>query len=693
MRLRNTRVLSVLGRFPVGMFLVLLLALGPLCSREGRAEGAAAPKNHTMLMFVGEDLGMLSIASRREEAAWSAPAVAKVVNREEFLKKGRTTLAEVLELTPGFYMAPRESGTQPYLRGIPNSVLFLYDTINLGSDMSKTLHPLDYELSLAPIKRIEIIRGPGSVLWGPDAFAGVVNLVPLSGKDVNGVQVGVMGGAPDSRAGAYVNVGIDRGWGDGFFSITAREGQEERGSANVVRFFGDGQQTVAPWFRYGHENPGKGKYLDTYGRISLGPWITLSGKLSHYSKPYSVFEETGQFAWLEKRSTDWGYVKLEAQKRLAHDLGVRFTGSYERTEPETDIIDMSTTQSEKTGYLELVCDKGLWRGKGLLTGGISYRRKRVKNAPIWNAYFPEFLGPDNLAFLPQLTETDYSTRLFSLFGQYVHKVGSLDLVAGVRYDNHDPHKDHLSYNAGAVWSGGRDWVLKLFLGTAYRTPFSRQLLEEDTPDLEKITSICAQLSWKMNHRLHLGITGFRNRLYNHIMEDPYAGLSQANNQTITGVELEAKVAMGKGLTLEGNLTLLDNNGPDETYRLLDYVFISPEGDIVKHYKDIYYPYDLGPETLANVSAEWEPIDRITAFLRVGYASSYPLVAPRNHGEAEVDSAWVADGALTVKRFPFPNSQLEFEIKNLTNRHYSIPGIYSLRKAKGTSAEVWLRMNW
>lgn len=64
-------------------------------------------------------------------------------------------------------MAQKEWGTQPYLRGIPDSVLFLYDTVPLGSDVSKFLHPLDRELSLAPVKRVEIIRGRGQSSGGP----------------------------------------------------------------------------------------------------------------------------------------------------------------------------------------------------------------------------------------------------------------------------------------------------------------------------------------------------------------------------------------------------------------------------------------------------------------------------------------------------------------------------------------------
>ncbi|MCA1787342.1 MAG: TonB-dependent receptor plug domain-containing protein, partial [Desulfobacteraceae bacterium] len=94
---------------------------------------SAAHAADTMLMFVGEDLEVLSIASRRTEAAWSAPAVADVVTRQEMDEKGAFTIARALEDTPGFYMNQTEKGSIPYLRGIENSVLFLYDTVPMGS--------------------------------------------------------------------------------------------------------------------------------------------------------------------------------------------------------------------------------------------------------------------------------------------------------------------------------------------------------------------------------------------------------------------------------------------------------------------------------------------------------------------------------------------------------------------------------
>ena len=159
-------------------------------------------------------------------------------------------------------------------------------------------------------------------------------------------------------------------------------------------------------------------------------------------------------------------------------------------------------------------------------------------------------------------------RLWSLFGQYTHKLGDFDFLAGVRNDNHDQYKDALSYNAGVVWSPRSEWVLKLLYGTAYRTPYVMQLTSGVEPNLEEIETLNLQVSWKPNEKVNLTVGGFSSRIDNHLMEDPYASLSEPNHQKIYGVELMGNLTPMKALSFSANLTLLNNSGPEETYNYL-----------------------------------------------------------------------------------------------------------------------------
>ena len=116
------------------------------------------------------------------------------------------------------------------------------------------------------------------------------------------------------------------------------------------------------------------------------------------------------------------------------------------------------------------------------------------------------------------------------------------------------------------------------------------------------------------------------------MEDPYAGLSLPNRQNIKGVEIEGRFSPVKSLDLSANLTLLDNDGPNETYHWNDCSFVRPDGTVVKHFTDLTYPYDRGPGTLFNLIGTWRPVERLTAFLRLGYFSSRNLIYPPERGD-------------------------------------------------------------
>ena len=666
------------------------LCLTPQSFLWAGSEGASSGHDDTMLMFVGEDLEVLSIASRRQESAWQAPAVAQVITREELEERGIKTLSQALEMIPGFYMARKEWGTQPYLRGIPDSVLFLYDTVPLGSDMSKSLHPLDHELSLASVRRIEIIRGPGSVLWGPDAFAGIVNVVPMTGKDLDGVETGILYGIPGDQEAFYVNAGHDADLWDAFLSVSGREGEEDDTVSNLVRFWGDGETPVVPEDRFGEEKPGRSRYLEASGRFSFRDWFTVSGLLSDYKRPYAISWPEKDLTWRESRSAPFGFIKLEAKKDLDRSSALRFTGSYSWLNPEYEIIDLTLNQKERTSYSEIIYDRSFLSGRGLFTAGFSYRERHIKDAPIWDGYLPEYLEPENESFLPIITEADYDARLRSLFGQYTHKIGDLDLWLGVRNDEHDDYKDHVSYNAGAVWSASSQWVFKVLYGTAYRTPFASQLLEKEEVDLEKIKTLNIQIAWDISKRAGLSLCGFASRIENHIMEDPYAGLSQPNKQDIKGVEIEGRLSPHSSLDFSANLTLTDNSGPDETYLGRPTTSDGYEWD---YPEPSYYPYDSGPRTLFNLTGTWRPVERVTTFARLGYFSSRRLIYPGATEFHSTPGVWLLDLTATIRDVVFSGLELEFSIRNLTDKEYDTPGTYSTIEGEPFSATVMLRKRW
>ena len=374
-------------------FLTMAGLLGSAVSLMAASDGAVSAENDTELMFVGENTEVLSIASRYEEDAWQAPAVAEVITRKDIWENGVKTLSQALEMTPGFYMARKEWGSESYLRGIPDSTLLLYDTlVPMGSDITKTLQPIDYELSLAPVKRIEIVRGPGSVLWGPDAFAGIVNVVPLTGKDLDGVDAGVLYGGPGDRGAVYVNMGHDGGEWNGFLSLSGRTMEDDDTTSNIVRFWGDGEKAYPYEDRFGEKKQGRSGYLEASGSFSFKDWFTVSGLVSDYKKPYAISgpeESSGvqELTWPESRSGPFGFLKLEAKRSLTSSSGIGFAGYYNWMNVEYEIIDRSLDQREKSFYGELIYDHSFLTERVFLPEGQPTERRMLKTLPSGRAIF------------------------------------------------------------------------------------------------------------------------------------------------------------------------------------------------------------------------------------------------------------------------------------------------------------------
>ena len=260
-------------------------------------------------------------------------------------------------------------------------------------------------------------------------------------------------------------------------------------------------------------------------------------------------------------------------------------------------------------------------------------------------------------------------------------------MVGLRNDNHDQYKDALSYNAGIVWNPRSEWVCKLLYGTAYRTPYAKQLVDGQEPELEEIETLNLQVSWKPTEKANLTVGGFTSQIENHLMEDPYAGLSEPNHQKIYGVELMGNVFPMKQLNFSANLTLLNNSGPDETYNYIKYWDPQP------HYEQLNFPFNTGPKRLFNLMGTWRPIDNVTLFARLGYHSSTQLIYPRADSFTSISGAWLLDMAATFNNIVIPGLDLQITIKNLTNNHYEIPGTYSSIEGEPISVAAVLRKRW
>jgi len=647
----------------------------------------------TSLLFVGEDLSVLTIASRRAETPEQAPAVAHVITREQMEQSGFRTLGEALSSLPGFHISRREWGSQPSLRGVADSVLFLYDSVPLTSDSTKSIHPLDEELSLGGVERIEVIRGPGSVLWGPDAFAGIVNIVPKRGRDIEGVEVLARGGSPHQEGAFTVNWGHNAGLWESFVSLSGTRLKPSPDRFNIQTLTEDGAVTPG----LDHVDPAE--YLELTFNMAWQDWLRLSGRWSDSQRPY-VITSGGELAWEAKRDAPFRFLRMEVSRDLER-TSLRLNAFYNELKREEQQIGLELEEKGRVWHVEALCDRELFGNQGLLTLGGSFRYNESE-AVQSKSSLPDFLQPDNEYFSPLPAEREsFESTLSSVFGQYRHHWGRMDGWIGLRYDNHSQYDETVSYNLGVGLPLAQAWHLKLLYGTAYRTPYDQQLVGTDELDAEEVQSLSAEISWRPKPGLQFQAVPFWNQIRHHIQENPVGGLSRPGRETLAGIELALRLRLTQTVQVWANGTFLSYNGDDESYKVLGYIYFEPDGTQVEVYENIAIPFDTAPKNLFNAGLVWTPSEKADLALRLNYAGT------RNYDyiQRKVDAAtsplymrvsgsstpvWLFDAALTVHDMFLHKLDVQLAVKNIFDQKYTIPGIYSPIETDRLSAYVGLK---
>jgi outer membrane cobalamin receptor len=649
----------------------------------------------TELLFVGEDVSTLTIASLKAESPEDAPAVAHIITHDQLDQYGIRTLGEALSMVPGFYMAPAEWGSKLYMRGLANSVLFLYDTVPLNSDGTKAITPVGEELSLAPVKRIEIIRGPGSILWGADAFAGIVNIVPLRGRDVDGVDISVRGGMPDLESLASVTWGKNTGNWEGLVSMSVNQVAQYNSHYNVVRLTDQGtmrrELPVPPDERFGRGTVPNSTYFEALFNFSWRDIIMLSGRWSEENNNYVMSDSADMYIWPEKKESPFRFLKFEAKQSVENN-NFTLKAWYNELSQKNRQIDMCWKQKNRVYQGELLYDRELWHSKGLFTMGVSYRYNDINGAPVRKLYMPDYIDPDNTVFSPVVPQQDYVTNLASFFTQYKHHWENFDVWAGIRLDNHSQYDLMFSNNIGVKWKPYENWYVKCLYGTGFRTPYNDQLINGEELQPEEVHNVSLNIAWEGWHGLSFNITGFWNRIIHHIQEEPYA-YSSPGRQDIYGMEIEAGWRITPWLNVKANTTLLSNYGDDEEYRTVAYFIIKPDGTWTPVYKEWSMPFDTGSNGLFNASVEWKPVDDFDLTLRTVYAHATDAWYEKGTVKFSSSSRWQFNLSGNARNVIFRGLDLQVAIKNLFDQTYTVPGTYGTLSTAPIEAYIGLRWHF
>lgn len=159
-------------------------------------------------------------ASRRQEKVLDAPASISVLQPEEMQREVNTSSIEALRATPGVDMAQtgidrREVVLRGFNEAFNGSTYVLTDYREAAvPSLGVNLHAIMPNMS-TDIERVEVVRGPGSALYGPGVDSGVIHYFTKGPFQHPGTTVSVAGGSREYFAGQFRNAGTftdNLGW-------------------------------------------------------------------------------------------------------------------------------------------------------------------------------------------------------------------------------------------------------------------------------------------------------------------------------------------------------------------------------------------------------------------------------------------------------------------------------------------------
>ncbi len=135
---------------------------------------------------------VITIATKYETPISKAPGTATVITAKEIKQMGFKTISDVLKIVPGFDIQMSVNGNFHFgvrgRRNADNQVKLLVDGHSINEPGTGGAAFIFYDLVVENAKRIEIIRGPGSALFGQNAFLAIVNVVTKDTEDIDGFQ-------------------------------------------------------------------------------------------------------------------------------------------------------------------------------------------------------------------------------------------------------------------------------------------------------------------------------------------------------------------------------------------------------------------------------------------------------------------------------------------------------------------------
>ncbi|MCC6545088.1 MAG: TonB-dependent receptor [Nitrospirae bacterium] len=497
-------------------YLILFISL--ILPVHVMAEEVGNTTEDIFAIFAEEELVMT--ASKYLQPVSQSPSTITVITAEEIRESGVTTIPDILRRVPGVEVM--QASVAEYNVGIrgenklnSNKLLVMIDGRTVQEDFENHTFWTAFPIVLEEIEQIELIRGPGSSIWGANAFNGVVNIITKKPEDSPVISVSAVGGSESMSMGSFVHASragrMDYKFSIGYQRADIFNGRDE--AALMVSVPEHGLEVYRGNAALQYHLPGNRS-------------ISMSGGFSdtpRYDGPY--FGDGWSDSVIDNNYVHFNYQGMQTVLR----------GYWNRNDVEMKYIEAAVNSPPLITDLHIKSD--LYNLEWLYYFNMGQSHKLISGINYqYNDSGGSLLHPDEVRPLNM-------TGFF--FQDAWNPLKRVEIIYGARSDYHTFTHWNLSPRLAFIYHPTLDQTFRLTYGLAYRAPTPMELFSINGGNRElaneKIITYEAGYSLFAFRRLKGEINLFYNQLSDLISE--YIDYKNRYNTETYGGEINADLLL------------------------------------------------------------------------------------------------------------------------------------------------------
>jgi iron complex outermembrane receptor protein len=514
-------------------------------------------------------------ASKYEQKITEAPSSVSIVTAAEIRYFGYRTLADILRSVRGFYVTYDRNYSYVGVMGFGRSgdyndrILLLVDGHRINDNLYDqaplgTEFPVDVDL----IERVEVIRGPGSSLYGSNAFFAVINVITRRGEDLGGVEMSGEAGSFDTYKG---RVTYGKGFNNGIEALVSGSYYDSSGDRLFFKEFDTSANNNGIT-----EHTDYDRFYNTLAKLSYGDF-TLEGVYSSRTKGIPTASFATDFNDRRNRTTDSHWLAdLKYSRSLGESADVTGRLFYDAYDYDGDYV--------YKGVVNRDLGRGRWWGGELQTAVKLFDSHQLVAGTEYRDNIRQDQQNFNESPFTSYLDDRRESRIWAVYLQDEFSIlDNLILNAGVRYDHYSTFGSTVNPRLALIYTPFDGTVFKFLYGSAFRAPNVFELYYnlpsqnvKGNPNLgpENIRTYELIYEQYIGNHLRGTIEGFYNYIDNLIVQvtDPADGFFVFKNLSrvqADGVEAELEAKFDNGLTGRASYTFQDARDSDTGQTLVN----------------------------------------------------------------------------------------------------------------------------